>query len=85
MLLERWAPSSHSPLTYSLWLADANGTNPKALVPQVEGQVRHRRLVVARRLDDRVHPVRVARDPDENGRVPNTCAVYTVDERRQPG
>ncbi len=94
MLLQRWPHSSHSPLTYSLWLADANGANPRPLVPQVEGQ-----LDVAGSWSPDGSTVAFTRcgslAPDENGRLPNDCAVYTVgsdgtgltklaDQARQP-
>jgi Tol biopolymer transport system component len=77
LLLQRWPHSSRSPLTYSLWLADADGTRPRSLVPQVEGQVD-----VAGSWSPDGETVAFTRcgslAPDENGRLPNDCAVYTV-------
>ncbi len=77
LLLQRWAHSSHGPLTYSLWLADANGTNPRPLVPQVEGQVD-----VAGSWSPDGSTVAFTRcaslAPDEHGRLPNDCAIYAV-------
>ena len=77
LLLQRWAHSSRSPLTYSLWLADAHGTNPRHLVPQVEGQVD-----VAGSWSPDGSSIAFTRcgslAPDENGRLPNDCAIYTV-------
>jgi Tol biopolymer transport system component len=77
LLLQRWAHSSHRPLTYSLWLSDADGSNMRPLIPQVEGQVD-----VAGSWAPDGETIAFTRcgslEPDENGRIPNDCAVYTV-------